>query len=166
MTKTYLDNDRACTNLFEVKIVLRIQNCLVLDYKMSKEQKDRKPRKTYPGVNQADNVQMLQDIRETLAAHHRENDVRKSVTPSPVTVRETATPSPSAELTSPGSFRTKARPSPVDFDRQRHHHAQMAKIRDSLKPHHRSDPGFGLSTDMVNPEMLQDLLMKGYDQVN
>ena len=110
----------------------------------------------YPAVNQSENGRMLQNIRETLAGHQRD-DLRKSVTPSPVTVRET--PSPSAEQLA----RQKSRNSPGDP--QRHHHAQMAQIRNSLKPHHRSDPGFNLPTDQVNGEMLQELIMKGYDQV-
>lgn len=132
---------------------------------MSKEQKERKARKAYSSMNYSDNEQMLQDIRIKLAAHQKDNDSRKSVTPSPVTVRENATPSPVTEINSPGSIRTKPRPSPVDFDRQRHHHEQMAKIRDKLKPHHRSDTGFNYPIDNVNQEMLQELILKGYDQV-
>lgn len=137
----------------------------------SEQKKDRKQRKTYPGPISADNELMLKDIRVTLAAHQREKDLgemaRKSVTPSPITVRESATPSPAAELGSPGMARAKSRPSPVNSDRlqRRHGHQQMAQIRNSLKPHHRSDPGFNLPTDRVNEVMLQELIMKGYDQV-
>ena len=115
-------------------------------------------------MTQSGNEQMLQDIRITLAAHQRESDSRKSVTP-PVSFRENSTPSPVTEITSPSSARTKPRPSPVDFDRQRHHHEQMAKIRNKLKPHHRSDPGFNFPTEHVNQDMLHELIMKGYDQV-
>ena len=92
---------------------------------------------------------------------------RKSVTPSPITVRESATPSPAAELGSPGVARSKSRPSPVNSERlqRRHGHQQMAQIRNSLKPHHRSDPGSNLPTDRVNEVMLQELITKGYEQV-
>ena len=117
--------------------------------------KELKARKIYPGVNQTDNEQVLENIRVTLAAHQRE-----SVTPSPITVRETATPSPIPEMTSPGSVRSKSKP-----PGQGNHKMQMAQIRNTLKPHHRSDPGFNLLPDQVNLEMLQGLIMNGYDEV-
>lgn len=126
---------------------------------MSQEPKKekRKERKTYPGPNSTDNEQMLQNIRETLAAHQHAY-ARKSVTPSPQTVRETTTPSPAPELNSPGTTRAKPRPSPVDHERQR----KMAQIRDSLKPFasHRADQG-----GYVNEGMLCELVSRGYDQV-
>lgn len=125
---------------------------------MMNKDSERKGRPMYPAVNQSDTGRMLRNIRETLEGHQRD-DVRKSVTPSPVTVRET--PSPSAEQLG----RQKSRNPPGDPDRQRHHHAQMVQIRNSLKPRHRSDPGFNLPTDQVNGDMLQELIMKGYDQV-
>ena len=130
----------------------------------SRESKDRKGRKPNGGPSaqsssSAGNEQVLQDIRVTLAAS------RKSVTPSPV--RETATPSPvtMVESSSPGSSRVKSRPSPVESVQRHRHGEQMARIRDNLKPHHKSDPGFNYSPDTVDQEMLQDLIMKGYDQV-
>lgn len=120
---------------------------------MSKEKRVSKERKTHPGPHSTDNV--LQDIRETLAAHQRDGDYRKSVTPSPQTVsRESATPSPAGELNSPGSIRAKARP---DYERQR----RMAEIRDSLKPF-ASPPNRG---QLVNETFLYDLMTRGYDQV-
>ena len=121
---------------------------------MSKDPKKekRKERKTYPGPNSTDNEQMLQDIRETLAAHQRDS----VMAPSPQTVRESTTPSPAAELNSPGTSRAKPRPSPVDYERQR----KMAQIRDSLKPH-RAEQG----QLTVNESMLYELVSRGYDQV-
>lgn len=129
---------------------------------MSKDPKKekRKERKTYPGPNPTDNEQMLQDIRETLAAHQRESAMdypRNRVTPSPQTVRESTTPSPAAELNSPGTSRAKPRPSPVDYERQR----RMAQIRDSLKPH-RAEQG----QLTVNEGMLVELVSRGYDHVS
>ena len=87
------------------------------------------------------------------------------MTPSPV--RETATPSPvtMVESSSPGSSRVKSRPSPAESVQRHRHGEQMARIRDNLKPHHKSDPGFNYSPDTVDQDMLQDLIMKGYDQV-
>lgn len=131
----------------------------------SRESKDRKVRKPAGGSSSqsstAGNEQVLQGIRVNLAAS------RKSVTPSPV--RETATPSPVTvvESSSPGSSRVKSRPSPVESERQRHRHGeQMARIRDNLKPHHKSDPGFNYPPDAVDQDMLHELIMKGYDQVS
>ena len=120
---------------------------------MSQEPKKekRKDRKTYPGPN-SDNEQMLQDIRETLV------HARKSVTPSPQTVRDTATPSPAPELNSPGTTRSKPRQSQVDYERQR----RMAQIRDSLKPFASNRPEQGY----VNETMLYELVSRGYDQVS
>ena len=116
----------------------------------------------YSTMNQANSEKMLKDIRVKLAAHQKETE-RKSVTPSPVTIRETATPSPISELTSPGSVRSKHKVSIGGRSKQK---MKMDQIRNSLKPHHRSDPGFQAPTDLVNPYMLRQLISRGYDEVN
>ncbi len=115
----------------------------------------------YTTMNQANS--MLKDIRVKLAAHQKESD-RKSVTPSPVTIRETATPSPISEVTSPGSVRSKHKAALVGGHSK--HKMKMDQIRNSLKPHHRSDPGFQAPTDLVNPDMLRQLISRGYDEVS
>lgn len=108
---------------------------------------------------QGSNERMLNDIRVKLAAHQKEGD-RKSVTPSPVTVRETATPSPiAADITSPGASRGKQKSMAVK------HKMKMDQIRNSLKPHHRSDPGFQYPTEHVNQDMLRQLISRGFDEV-
>ena len=107
----------------------------------------------YSSMNQGSNERMLKDIRVKLAAHQKEGE-RKSVTPSPVTVRETATPSPISDLT-----RGKSRVSDRVYSKK------MDQIRNSLKPHHRSDPGFQYPTDHVNQEMLRQLISRGYGEV-
>lgn len=111
----------------------------------------------YAGNNQGTNERMLNDIRVKLAAHQKEGE-RKSVTPSPVTVRETATPSPIADLTSPGAARGKQK-------MMVKHKMKMDQIRNSLKPHHRSDPGFQYPTDHINQDMLRQLISRGFDEV-
>ncbi len=113
---------------------------------------------SYSSMNQGSNERMLKDIRVKLAAHQKESE-RKSVTPSPVTVRETATPSPISDLTSPGATRGKSRVSDRVYSKK------MDQIRNSLKPHHRSDPGFQYPTDHVNQDMLRQLISRGYGEV-
>ena len=124
--------------------------------------KELKAHSNYSGMNQADNEKVLNDIRVKLAAHQKDSE-RKSVTPSPVTIRETATPSPISELTSPGSSRSKLKASGSGRSR---HKVKMDQIRNSLKPHHRSDPGFHSPSDQVNQEMLKQLISRGYDEVS
>ena len=131
--------------------------------------RDKKFRQTYPGPNAADNQQMLQDIKQTLEDHQKNEPAGAAVDKmnkrsSPPTEPPTSS-SPSIANRAPASRLTPTKQLAAHETKQK-----LAKIRQTLNPYglrtSTSDPGFHAAKDRVNKKMLDELVALGHSEVN
>ena len=131
--------------------------------------RDKKFRQTYPGPDTADNQQMLQDIKQTLENHQKDEQPSSTAVDqmnkrsSPPTDVPTSS-SPSILNRAPASRLTPTKQLAAHETKQK-----LAKIRQSIKPYgpraSSSDPGFNAAKDKVNKKMLDDLVALGHNEV-
>ena len=146
--------------------------------------RERRLRQTYPGPNSEDNQQMLQDIKDTIESHSSTEKLGKSSPTSDKEMRSEKQERPESrdrdnrERRSPPSDREQASPGSTPRAQQNRstptkhltqssdrNKQQLRDIRRSLRPWHRSDPGFHYSKDQVNKTMLEQLVSLGYSEV-
>ncbi len=143
-------------------------------------------RQTYPGPNQEDNQQMLQDIKDTIEYHSSTEKLGKS-SPGEMRSEKQEKPEPKdrdklsrdRERRSPPSDREQASPGTTPRAQQNRstptkhltqqssdrNKQQLRDIRRSLRPYHRSDPGFHSGKDQANKAMLEQLISLGHSEV-
>ena len=146
--------------------------------------RERRLRQTYPGPNPEDNQQMLQDIKDTIESHSStgksspssDREMRGEKQERPESRdrersskdRERRSPPSDREQSSPGSTprAQQNRSTPTKhLNQSSERQQQLRDIRRSLRPWHRSDPGFHYSKDQVNKAMLEQLISLGHSEV-
>ena len=151
--------------------------------------RERRLRQTYPGPNPEDNQQMLQDIKDTIESHSTEKpgksspgadrDMRSEKQERPESSRDRVDKSGrDRERRSPPSDREQASPGTTPRAQQNRstptkhitqssdrNKQQLRDIRRSLRPYHRSDPGFHVGKEQANQAMLEQLISLGHSEV-
>lgn len=125
--------------------------------------RDKKLRQTYPGPNAADNQQMLQDIKQTIKDHHKNEP--PVVPPAEQMSKRSSPPSesPSTANRAPASRSTPTKQLAAHETKQK-----LEQIRQSIKPYgprtSATETGFYAERDKVNKKMLDELISLGHSE--
>lgn len=132
--------------------------------------RDKKLRQTFPGPNAADNQQMLQDIKQTLGDHQKNEPA--SLPPADQMNKRSSPPTelPTSSSPSIGNRTPASRLTPTKQLAAHETKQKLAQIRQSIKPYgprnSASDPGFHAAKEKVNKKMLDELISLGHSEVS
>ena len=162
---------------------------------MASRRSERKHRQTYPGPNAADNQQMLQDIKDSIASSESLNEREKAAETGGHSIstdsdkemkgerqlererpesrdleqsQERRSPQSDREQSSPGAT-TRAqqnRSTPTKQLNSDKNRQHLRDIRKTLRPFYKSDPGLAVGKEKVNRNMLEQLINLGHSEVS
>eukprot|EP00731_Ephydatia_muelleri_P032246 Em0023g753a len=135
---------------------------------LTMSRRDKKLRQTFPGPNAADNQQMLQDIKQTLGDHQKNEPA--SLPPADQMNKRSSPPTelPTSSSPSIGNRTPASRLTPTKQLAAHETKQKLAQIRQSIKPYgprnSASDPGFHAAKEKVNKKMLDELISLGHSE--